>query len=262
MIAKRNVEVERLNAMAREVRRQAGRLGAQEIEVGGARFAAGDQVITRVNDQRNQIYNRERWQVAEVDPAERSVVLRGVDQDRTVRLGADYLARTNPHSDAPALQHAYAVTSYSAQGTTVDRAFVMADPSMDKQELYVAASRARGETRLYATPEIQAHREEIAPRSPYLREGIPHIAEAAERDRAQLAAHAVAQLDALPTEELVRAPPELSMPAEEERRAEDRGESWRRRSRRSARGSAASKPSAPRSRSATPPRAAPTSATT
>ena len=68
----------------------------------------------------------------------------------------------------------------------------MADPSMNKQELYVAASRAREETRLYATPEIQAAREEIAPESPYLREGIPHIAEAAERDRSQLAAHEVA----------------------------------------------------------------------
>ena len=80
-----------------------------------------------------------------------------------MEVGADYLARTNPYSDAPALEHAYAVTTYSAQGATVDRAFVMADPSMDKQELYVAASRSREETYLYATPEIQAHREEIAP---------------------------------------------------------------------------------------------------
>lgn len=30
---------------------------------------------------------------------------------------------------------------------------------------------------------------EFAPRSPYLREGLPHIAEAAERDRAKTAAH-------------------------------------------------------------------------
>lgn len=35
MIAKRNAEVEKLNAMVREVRKDAGRLGAQEIEVGG-----------------------------------------------------------------------------------------------------------------------------------------------------------------------------------------------------------------------------------
>ena len=94
----------------------------------------------------------------------------------------------------------------------------MADPSMDKQELYVAASRSREETYLYATPEIQTHREEIAPALPHLREGIPHIAEAAERDRAQLAAHDEAlrsQFSGLPTEELVA------------RRAELRGRSHR-----------------------------------
>lgn len=202
MIAKRNTEVERLNGMAREVRKKAGALGAEEIEVRNARFAAGDQVITRVNDRTAQIYNRERWRVAEVDAERRRVVLEGIDRERRVEVDAEYLDRTNPHSEAPALQHAYAVTTYSAQGTTVDRAFVAADPSMDKQELYVAASRSRGQTYLYATPEVQADREEIAPRSPYLRDAVPHIAEAAQRDRAQLAAHDVARLEALPSEEL------------------------------------------------------------
>lgn len=206
MIAKQNAEVRRLNEIAREVRRQAGQLGRQEIEVGEARFAAGDLVITRVNDPRAEIFNRERWQIAEVDATERRIVLNSIDQAKAVEIGADYLARTNPHLDAPALEHAYAVTTYSAQGTTVDRAFVAADPSMDKQEMYVAASRSREETFIYAMPEIQTHREEIAPESPYLREGIPHIAEAAERDRSQLAAHDEAlrsQFSGLPTEEVV-----------------------------------------------------------
>jgi ATP-dependent exoDNAse (exonuclease V) alpha subunit len=201
MIAKRNVEVQRLNELARSVRKEAGKLGGTEIEVGESMFAAGDQVITRVNDRQHHIYNRERWRVAEVDVEAHSVVLDGIDTQRRVCVDAVYLERVNPYNEAPALEHAYAVTTYSAQGSTVDRAYVMADPSMDKQELYVAASRSREETWLYATPEIQASREEIAPRSPYLREGIPHIAEAAERDRAQLAAHDVAQLQALPSAE-------------------------------------------------------------
>ncbi|HKB50389.1 MAG TPA: hypothetical protein VKC63_03045 [Solirubrobacterales bacterium] len=127
--------------------------------------------------------------MAEVDAAQRRVVLDGVDQARRVEVEADYLARTNPYSDAPALEHAYAVTTYSAQGTTDDTAFVMVDPSMDKQELYVAASRSRDETFLYATPEIQSHREEIAPMPDRSADALPHIAAAAERDRAQLAAH-------------------------------------------------------------------------
>jgi conjugative relaxase-like TrwC/TraI family protein len=217
MIAKRNAEVAKLNALARELRRQEGRLGAQEIEVGEASFAAGDQVITRVNDRRAEIFNRERWRVAEVEAEQRKVVLEAIDRARRVEVGAEYLAGTNPHAGAPALEHAYAVTTYSAQGSTVDRAFVMADPSMDKQELYVAASRARGETRLYATPEVQVNREEIAPASPYLRKRIAHIAEAAERDRAQLAAHDVAQLEALPTKELIERRDALRPEARRER---------------------------------------------
>ena len=149
------------------------------------------------------------------------MVLDGIDTRGRVCVDAVYLGRVNPYNEAPALEHAYAVTTYSAQGTTVDRAYVMADPSMDKQELYVAASRAREETFLYATPEVQDHREEIAPRSPYLREGIPHIAEAAQRDRAQLAAHAVVQLQALPTPELIERRDGLRPQVHEERTNED-----------------------------------------
>lgn len=96
MVAKRNVEVERLNAMARQTRQEAGELGASEIEVGEARFAAGDLIITRVNDHAGQIYNRERWLVEEVDAERQKVVLQGLDQARQVELDADYLAHTNP----------------------------------------------------------------------------------------------------------------------------------------------------------------------
>jgi ATP-dependent exoDNAse (exonuclease V) alpha subunit len=223
MVAKQNAEVRKLNEIAREVRRQAGQLGGQEIEVGEAGFAAGDLVITRVNDPRAEIFNRERWRIAEVDAAERRMTLEGIDQAKAVEIGADYLARTNPHSEAPALEHAYAVTTYSAQGTTVDRAFVAADPSMDKQELYVAASRSREETFIYATPEIQTHREEIAPMPDRSADALPHIAAAAERDRAQLAAHDAAlrsQFSGLPTEELVGRSEELRAGASREAAAE------------------------------------------
>ncbi len=223
MIAKRNRDVERLNATAREVMREQGKLGAEEIVVGEASFAAGDRVITRVNDRQAEIYNRERWRIAEVDAEQRRVVLDGIDQARRVDVEAGYLARTNPHSDAPALQHAYAVTTYSAQGTTADQAFVMVDPSMDKQELYVATSRSRGETFIYATPEIQTLREEIAPVPDRNAEALPHIAQAAERDRAQLAAHDAAlrsRFSGLPTEELVARRDALKVAVNRKRKAE------------------------------------------
>jgi conjugative relaxase-like TrwC/TraI family protein len=225
MVAKRNAEVARLNALAREVMLEDGRLGEAEIEVGEARFAVGDRVITRVNDHRAGIYNRERWEVAAVD-AERGVELRGVDADRRVTVDADYLGRENPSDGAPALQHAYAATTYQAQGTTVDRAYVMADPSMDRQELYVAASRSREETYFYATPEVDLERAEYAP-GQAAREGLSHIAAAAERDGAQVSAHDQAlrsRLDGLSAPELVRLRDELRSEAGAEAQAERRRE--------------------------------------
>jgi conjugative relaxase-like TrwC/TraI family protein len=218
MVAKRNVEVERLNATARELLRADGRLGEREVEVGEAHFAVGDRVITRVNDHAASIYNRERWKVAEVDSENRSLVLQGIDQARRVEIGPEYLDRTTPHGEAPAIQHGYAVTTYCAQGSTVDRAYVMADPSMDKQEMYVAASRSREETYLYATPKIQTEREEYAPKPPE-RDAIGHIAEAAERDRAQTSAHDEAlrsELARMPTAELAARHRELGTPARRE----------------------------------------------
>lgn len=223
MVAKRNVEVERLNAAARELAKSEGRLSAEEIEVGGAPFAAGDLLITRVNDRAAGIYNRERWQVAKVDAERGRIVLDGIDQARRVEVGPDYLSRTTLGGEAPALQHAYAVTTYCAQGTTVDRAYVMADPSMDKQEFYVATSRTREQTYLYATPEIRAERSEYAPAGPE-RDAIAHVGEAAERDRAQTAAHDEAlraELAKLPTREIAARRSELGTPARFEAQHEE-----------------------------------------
>ncbi len=208
-------------AFARELAKSEGRLGAEEVAVGGAPFAAGDQVITRVNDQAAGIFNRERWQVAQVDAERGQMILEGIDQARRVEVGRDYLDRTTLGGEAPAVQHAYAVTTYCAQGATVDRAYVMTEPSTDKQEMYVATSRTREETYLYATPEIQVERNEFAPAAPE-REPIAHIAEAAARDRAQTAAHDEAlraELAKLPSEELAARRAEMETPARLERQA-------------------------------------------
>ena len=227
MIAKRNAEVARLNALAREVMKAEGRLGGREIQVGEAAFAAGDQVITRINDHRAQIYNRERWRVESVDPEAGRAELVGIDTARRLGVDADYLGRVNPSDGSPALQHAYAATTYQAQGSTVDRAYVMADPSMDRQEMYVAAPRSRQETWFYATPEIDLERAQYAPVG--RREGLDHIAAAAERDGAQVSAHDQAlrtKLEGLSSPELSRLRHELHAEAGSERSDEDRRRSF------------------------------------
>ena len=79
---------------------------------------------------------------------------------------------------------------------------------MNRQEFYVAASRSREETFIYATPELaRFDRDEFAPQDPYLRDGLEHIAEAAERDGSQAAAVDAAlraEFGQLPTDELAR----------------------------------------------------------
>ncbi len=47
------------------------------------------------------------------------------------------------------LGHAYASTIYGAQGLTTERALVWVDAAMDRHDIHVAASRARGEVRLF-----------------------------------------------------------------------------------------------------------------
>jgi hypothetical protein len=107
----------------------------------------------------------------------------------------------------------------------------MADPAMDRQEFYVAASRTRGETFLYATPEVGFDRIEFAPNPPSA-EGLEYIARAAERDGSQAAAHDAAlreQLGRLSTEELYARRRELASEAGAEGRNEHNLEDLERR---------------------------------
>jgi conjugative relaxase-like TrwC/TraI family protein len=222
MIARANSERQHLNERARELLRSEGRLGAEEIEVGGRRLAVGEEVITRVNDQRARIYNRERWSVESVDADKGRMTLAGIDTDRTVEVDRRYLDRTNAADGAPAVEPGYAATIYQAQGATLDSAFVMADPGMDRQDFYVAASRTRRETFFYATPEVGFDRVEFAPAEPPA-EALEHIARASERDGSQAAAHDAAlreRVDRLSTPELYARRHEIAAEAHAEAAAE------------------------------------------
>ncbi|MBX9823213.1 MAG: hypothetical protein K2Y19_21650, partial [Afipia birgiae] len=56
------------------------------------------------------------------------------------------------------LGHAYATTIYGCQGLTTDHAFVLLDPSMNRHDIYVAASRARIQTQHFlSTQGCDAH---------------------------------------------------------------------------------------------------------
>lgn len=112
----------------------------------GLPASVGDQVLTRRNDRRNRlsatdfVKNGDRWTVLAVS---RTGALRVQHQrsGKNTWIGADYV---HEHVD-----HAYAVTVHSAQGSTVDVSRVLLDGTEDRQLAYVALSRGRVGNHVY-----------------------------------------------------------------------------------------------------------------
>lgn len=95
------------------------------------------------------VCNGTRALVHEVDPALGLV---------TLQLVGGPVRRVDLRYASESLEHGYALTGHAAQGLTVEQAFVLVRAEGALAEWgYVAASRARGETRLYAVrPELEA----------------------------------------------------------------------------------------------------------
>lgn len=181
MIARRGRDVEELNAKARQVLAADDRLGAQSVTVGGAQFAVGDRVITRVNSP--DVSNRERWEVTGVDASERFLKLQRLGGDgRVIIVGPRYLERRTD-SGEPAIQHAYALTTYATQSKTFESAFALLDSGISREDFLVAVSRARGETTAYGVaatdlldPDLGPARREIDDPAHDLRLGAERVA--------------------------------------------------------------------------------------
>ena len=112
----------------------------REVELhDGTRAAGGDTVITRRNDRRLRVgrgwvRNGDRWTVTEVrDDGSLTLRRAGRKWGASVVLPAGYAAED--------LDLGYAVTSYRAQGITVDSSHVLADASMTRENFYVAMTR-------------------------------------------------------------------------------------------------------------------------
>jgi hypothetical protein len=147
MIARRGRDVADLNARARALLRSEGRLDGPAIEVGGAAYARGDHLVTRVNGPK--VSNRERWEVIDVDGERSRLLVRRLEGDRReLVLGRRYLARRTD-SGGPAVEHAYALTTYATESKTFDSAFALLDSGISREDFLVAVSRASGKTHAY-----------------------------------------------------------------------------------------------------------------
>ncbi len=178
MIALRRADVADLNARARARLRADGRLGDDDVVIGGVGFAIGDRVVLRRNDRRLGVANGDRADVVAAAPDGLVVELAG----RRVRLDQGYLS-----SDRAAVTHGYAITGHVAQGMTVDAAFVLGTDGLFQEWGYVALSRGREENRFYAVAGGGRARDEFAPAEEQ-RDALTELAAALGRSRAELAA--------------------------------------------------------------------------
>jgi conjugative relaxase-like TrwC/TraI family protein len=145
-----NVELDRINAAAQELRAEAGELGADRAELPDRPYglAAGDEVIFTAPHHQPGAPRVQSGTLATVktvnSPSEVALQTKGA-LEREVRVD------TREFHD---LRLAYAQHVYKAQGATVDRGFVlMGGWQTDRERAYVALSRAREQTDIYASHE-------------------------------------------------------------------------------------------------------------
>lgn len=205
MIARRVRDVAELNARARDLLLADRRLRGPSVNVGGEDFALGDRVVTRVNVR--EVSNRERWEVIGIDAAEGHLMLRRIGGDgRTVVLAPGYLERRADNGD-PALQHAYAMTTYVTESKTFDTAFSLLDAGIAREDFVVAVSRARGTTTAYGVAASELLDADLGPATRELDDDAHDIRVGSERVAAEFSAGEVVdrkRIEAVPEDELAR----------------------------------------------------------
>jgi conjugative relaxase-like TrwC/TraI family protein len=141
MFAWRRANVAELNRLARELMLSQGRVIGPALDApGGARYGAGDRIVTLAPGARGEVVTSERGVVISVD-LERQHLTAQMDDGRRQRFERDEIGAAH-------LAYGYATTVHRSQGATCDLAHVYEDGG-GRELAYVAMSRAREETHLY-----------------------------------------------------------------------------------------------------------------
>jgi len=186
MIARRTRDVADLNELARELLAAEGRIGKEALIVGGQPFAVGDRVITRINTP--EVSNRERWEIVGVDQAKHHLYLQRLGAEgEGVRLDRRYLEKVTP-SREPAIQHAYALTTYSTESKTFDSAFALLDSGISREDFTVAISRTSGTTTAYGVAASELTDADLGPGTREVEDAAHDLRLGAERAAGEYAA--------------------------------------------------------------------------
>ncbi len=145
MIATTNDDVADLNQHAREMIKETGKLSVGvEIETkerGTLEFAEGDRILFEKNSNMVDVRNGHLGTIETIVQTENGYRLTVKHDDgRTIKVDTD---KYN------AIRHSYAVTSYKAQGVTVDHTFILAGNMSSREMGYVQMSRHRHEAHMF-----------------------------------------------------------------------------------------------------------------
>ena len=154
MMAVSNETVQALNVRARADRVAAGLVQDQGVQIRHEHLAGvGDTIVTRLNDRTipvsrrgDFIRNGDLWTVLALRP-DGGLDVQRLDGGARAQLPTEYVASS--------VELGYATTISRAQGATVDRARVLVEPGMTREQLYVALTRGRATNEAYVP--VEAH---------------------------------------------------------------------------------------------------------
>ncbi len=125
--------------------------------------------------------------------------------ERSLVLGPRYLVRRTETGE-PAIQHAYALTTYATQSKTFDTSFALLDSGIAREDFVVAISRARGDTTAYGVAASDLLDPDLGPAKREIDDPAHDLRAGAERVAAEYAAAEVSarkRVEALNTLELI-----------------------------------------------------------
>ncbi len=183
-----NEQLDALNARAQALRAQDNELGDQAVALAGRPYGlyVGDEIVLRApatHPELGAVRNGTRGQVTDVDD----------EQHATVRLADGRQARWDRGQlDAASARLSYVSHTFPAQGQTVDSAHVIAGEHGDANGTYVALTRAREHTRLYASVQRLSPGDEHHPTQPDRQALLEALAEQLGRSEPEAPSIAVA----------------------------------------------------------------------
>ena len=167
ILAHRNADVRRLNERIRQARCDAGEL-APGVRLNGREFSPGDRVLFLRNNHAGRHVRTVEGQGKGVKNGALGTLLEAEAGRFRIRLDSGRTVELNPRLYGR-LDHGCATTVHKAQGVTVDRAYVLADRSFDRNLAYVALTRHRHRLALYVDHETFAsgdHLHQVLAREP------------------------------------------------------------------------------------------------